>query len=138
MVTKFSGKFAIFMLKKHKKICRCGLTHLDATPTFKNLPNTYASPCITDLLNNLGSSEEPSVVDTYSKVTWLMSSLKLWKVQAFGVTVSFQGITKEIRKFRIFRIFRINADAKWILIIFLNDLCSWEEPTVVDTHSKAT
>ena len=46
MVTKFSGKFAIIMLKKHRKFCRCGLTHLDATPTFKNRPNTYASPCI--------------------------------------------------------------------------------------------
>ena len=69
MATKFSEIFAISMLKKHRKFCRLGLTHLDATPTFKNLPNTYASPCITDLLNNLGSSEEPSVVDTYSKVT---------------------------------------------------------------------
>ena len=45
MVTKFSGKFAIIMLKKHKKICRCGLTHLDATPIFKNRPNTYGAPC---------------------------------------------------------------------------------------------
>ena len=34
------------MLKKHRKFCRCGLTHLDATPTFKNRPNTYAPPCI--------------------------------------------------------------------------------------------
>jgi hypothetical protein len=45
MVTKFSGKFAIIMLKKHRKFCRCGLTHWDATPLFKNRPNTYASPC---------------------------------------------------------------------------------------------
>jgi len=30
MVTKFSEKFAIIMLKKHRKICRRGLTHLDA------------------------------------------------------------------------------------------------------------
>jgi hypothetical protein len=45
MVTKFSGKFPIIMLKKHRKFCRCGLTHLDATPTFKNRPNTYAPPC---------------------------------------------------------------------------------------------
>ena len=45
MVTKFSEKFAIIMLKKHRKFCRCGLTHLDATPTFKNRPNTYAAPC---------------------------------------------------------------------------------------------
>ena len=35
MVTKFSEKFAIIMLKKHKKFCRRGLTHLDATPTFQ-------------------------------------------------------------------------------------------------------
>ena len=49
MVTKFSGKFAIIMLKKHRKFCRCGLTHLDATPTFKNRPNTYAPPCRTNL-----------------------------------------------------------------------------------------
>ena len=45
MVTKFSGKFAIIMLKKHRKFCRCGLTHLDATPTFNYHPNTYGSPC---------------------------------------------------------------------------------------------
>ena len=45
MVTKFSGKFDIIMLKKHRKFCRCGLTHLDATPTFKNCPNIYAPPC---------------------------------------------------------------------------------------------
>ena len=32
MATKFSEKFAISMLKKHRKFCRCGLTHLDATP----------------------------------------------------------------------------------------------------------
>ena len=35
MVTKFSEKFAIIMLKKHRKFCRRGLTHLDATPIFK-------------------------------------------------------------------------------------------------------
>ena len=35
MVTKFSEKFAIIMLKKHRKFCRCGLTHLDATPIFE-------------------------------------------------------------------------------------------------------
>ena len=32
MDTIFSEKFAINMLKKHRKFCRCGLTHLDATP----------------------------------------------------------------------------------------------------------
>ena len=50
MVTKFSGKFAIIMLKKHRKFCRFGLTHLDATPNFKNCPNTYALPCRVDSL----------------------------------------------------------------------------------------
>ena len=45
MATKFSEIFAISMLKKHRKFCRHGLTHLDATPTFKNCPNTYAPPC---------------------------------------------------------------------------------------------
>ena len=35
MATKFSEKFAIIMLKKHRKFCRRGLTHLDATPIFK-------------------------------------------------------------------------------------------------------
>ena len=35
MVTKFSEKFVIIMLKKHRKFCRPGLTHLDATPTFQ-------------------------------------------------------------------------------------------------------
>ena len=32
MATKFSKIFAISMLKKNKKICRRGLTHLNATP----------------------------------------------------------------------------------------------------------
>ena len=32
MATKFSEKFAIIMLKKYRKFCRRGLTHLDATP----------------------------------------------------------------------------------------------------------
>ena len=36
MATKFSENFAISMLKKNKKNFRRGLTHLDATPTFKN------------------------------------------------------------------------------------------------------
>ena len=45
MVTKFSKKFALIMLKKHRKFCRCGLIHLDATPPFKNRPNTYGAPC---------------------------------------------------------------------------------------------
>ena len=44
MATKFSEKFAIIMLKKHRKFCMRGLALLDATPTFKNCPNTYASP----------------------------------------------------------------------------------------------
>ena len=34
MATKFSIMFAISMLKKHRKFCRRGLTHLDATPIF--------------------------------------------------------------------------------------------------------
>ena len=36
MATKFSNNFAISMLKKNRKICRRGLTHLNTTPTFKN------------------------------------------------------------------------------------------------------
>ena len=35
MATKFSEIFAISMLKKHRKFCRRGLTHLDATLIFK-------------------------------------------------------------------------------------------------------
>jgi hypothetical protein len=35
MATKFSENFAISMLKKHRKFCRRGLTHLHATPTFQ-------------------------------------------------------------------------------------------------------
>ena len=35
MVTKHSEKFAIIMLKKQRKFCMCGLTHLDATTIFK-------------------------------------------------------------------------------------------------------
>ena len=49
MVTKFSEKFAIIMLKKHRKFCSCVLTHLDAKPTFKICPNTYAPPCRSSL-----------------------------------------------------------------------------------------
>ena len=45
MVTKFSEKLAIIMLKKHRKFCRRGLTHLDATPIFKNCSDTYETPC---------------------------------------------------------------------------------------------
>ena len=37
MVTKFSEKMAKIMLKKHRKFCRHGLTHLDATPIFEKL-----------------------------------------------------------------------------------------------------
>ena len=36
MATKFSENFTIGMLKKHGKICRRSLTHLNATPTFEN------------------------------------------------------------------------------------------------------
>ena len=32
MATKYSEKFAKSMPKKHRKFCRRGLTHLDATP----------------------------------------------------------------------------------------------------------
>ena len=35
MTTKFSKHFAISMLKKLRKFCRLGLTHLDATPFFQ-------------------------------------------------------------------------------------------------------
>ena len=37
MVTKFSEKFAIIMLKKLRKFCWRCLTNLDATPTFQKL-----------------------------------------------------------------------------------------------------
>ena len=55
MATKFSEIFAISMLKKHKIFCRRGLTHLDATPTFKNRLNTYDSPCIESLDHPISS-----------------------------------------------------------------------------------
>ena len=45
MATKFQ-KIAISMLKNHRKMCRRGLAHLDATPTFKNRSKTYGSPCM--------------------------------------------------------------------------------------------
>jgi hypothetical protein len=41
MVTKFLEKFAISMLKKYRKICRRGLTHLDATPIFKKIVQVF-------------------------------------------------------------------------------------------------
>ena len=44
MATKFSEIFATSMLKMHRKFCRRGFTHLAATPTFKNRPNTYGPP----------------------------------------------------------------------------------------------
>ena len=45
MATKFSEIFAKSMLKKHRKFCRRGLTHMGATPTFKNRSDTYETPC---------------------------------------------------------------------------------------------
>ena len=41
MVTKFLEKFGIIMLKKHRKFCRRGLTHLDATPIFKKSSGSF-------------------------------------------------------------------------------------------------
>ena len=64
MVTKFSEKFAIIMLKKHKKFCRRGLTNLD----FKNHPNTYGTPCI--------SKGSPIVICTLIKEFLTRCSLK--------------------------------------------------------------
>ena len=46
MATKFSKIFAMSMHKKHRKFCRRGLTHLDATPTFKTRSESYETPCI--------------------------------------------------------------------------------------------
>jgi hypothetical protein len=46
MASKFSENFAISMLKKHRKFCGCGLTNLNATPTFKIRLETYGPPCI--------------------------------------------------------------------------------------------
>ncbi len=54
MVTKFSEKFAIGMLKRHRKFCRGGLTHLDAIPILKNRSETYGPPC-TYLQSNVKS-----------------------------------------------------------------------------------
>ena len=45
IATKFSEMFATSMLKKHRKFCSRGLTHLNATPILKNRPNTYETPC---------------------------------------------------------------------------------------------
>ena len=55
MATKFSEKFAIIMLKKHRKFCRRGLTHLDATPIFKNFSKSknYESSLNTMASNTL-------------------------------------------------------------------------------------
>ena len=39
IATKFSEKFAINMLKKHRKVCRHGLTHLDASQIKKKSSN---------------------------------------------------------------------------------------------------
>ena len=43
MATKFSEIFAISMLKKHRKFCRRGLTHLNATPTLENRSDLWAT-----------------------------------------------------------------------------------------------
>ena len=65
MVTKFSEKFAIIMLKKHRKFCRCGLTHLDATPTFQKSFRSfwvtlYISPWLPDLAHCLADIPQNS------------------------------------------------------------------------------
>ena len=41
MATKFSEFFPIILLKKSRKFCRHGLTHLDATPTFQKELSKY-------------------------------------------------------------------------------------------------
>ena len=46
MVTKFSEKSPISMLKKHRKFRRRGLIHLDATHIFKKSSDTYETACI--------------------------------------------------------------------------------------------
>ena len=66
MVTKFSGKFAIIMLKRHRKFCMCGLTHLDATPTSKDRPITYAPPCSSNSNGQINVSvSETKGLNTY-------------------------------------------------------------------------
>ena len=51
MATKFSENFAISMLKKHRKFCRRGLTHLNATHSFKNRSDlSMGPPCKSKLL----------------------------------------------------------------------------------------
>ena len=69
MATKFSEIFAISMLKKHRKFCRRGLTHLDATPTFKNRPNTYASPCMYFIFPKFSSFTVNSSINAFLKFT---------------------------------------------------------------------
>ena len=46
MVTKYSEKFAIIMLKKHRKFCRSGLTHLDVTLILKKNQKQIVRPCL--------------------------------------------------------------------------------------------
>ena len=45
MATKFSECFSKSMAKKYKFFFMGGLTHLYATPTFKNRSETYGPPC---------------------------------------------------------------------------------------------
>ena len=53
MVTKFSEKFAIIMIKKHRKFCRLGLTNLDATPTFQKSSKYICMGRPVHVLNNI-------------------------------------------------------------------------------------
>jgi hypothetical protein len=52
IITALATKFSEKCRKKHKNFCRRGLTHLDATPTFKNCPNTYETPCRSNFIVN--------------------------------------------------------------------------------------
>ena len=55
MATNFPEKFATSVLKNHRKFCRRGLTHLDATLTFKNHSDTsYEMPCNRDINHDEG------------------------------------------------------------------------------------
>ena len=61
MATKFSEISAISLLKKHRKFCRCGLTHLDATPIFKKSFRYLWATLSTSRETNNTSYESPII-----------------------------------------------------------------------------
>ena len=95
MATKFSKKFAISMLKKHRKFYRCGLTHLDATPIFKNRSVTYGPPC--------------SIISIFFVNTTCQCSVWMNQLYHYNVSSSPQGPEFDHAKWFLYKKMQIHA-----------------------------